>query len=457
MAINKKLIHFKTFANFNSKKLSANEANTQYTLGVNGTVTTGDPEILYQSVCWIKDTKQQWTHGQLYDLSGSTEATTLAYAEYTGTSTAVVVTTIDGYFPTTLVEGAAIAIKINAVIKSISSLNVNGTGVKNVRYKGVSLSGGSISQYNTYLFIFDGTDYQIVGVDTDTHYTAKNVITSSSTSTSNATATNGNVYLNVVENSTVRSSHTITGTGGTTVTSDASGHITIDTPLKTINGESLEGSGDITIEVQDSVTESVVSGWGFTKNTGTITEVKANGTSISTSGVANIPAASTSAYGVTKLSSSTSSTSTTLAATASAVKAAYDLANGKQAKLTSGTNIMTARGQSILTSGDLFDPIIITTNVEETQSTMVGRCYVYPVAQTTAKTFVLSVPNNIWNDSINIIINTSTSITFRSSNALPIMWANGTTPTFDSDKVYEISFRYTPMGWLGVAVAFHSA
>lgn len=51
MAINKKLIHFKTFANFNSKKLSANEANTQYTLGVNGTVTTGDPEILYQSVC----------------------------------------------------------------------------------------------------------------------------------------------------------------------------------------------------------------------------------------------------------------------------------------------------------------------------------------------------------------------------------------------------------------------
>lgn len=40
--------------------------------------------------------------------------------------------------------------------------------------------------------------------------------------------------------------------------------------------------------------------------------------------------ATTSVYGVTKLSSSTSSTSTTLAATSSAVKAAYDLANGKQ-------------------------------------------------------------------------------------------------------------------------------
>jgi hypothetical protein len=70
---------------------------------------------------------------------------------------------------------------------------------------------------------------------------------------------------------------------------------------------------------------------------------------------------------------------------------------------------------------------------------------------------VLSAPNNIWNDSINIIINTSASITFTSNNALSILWANGTAPTFDSDKVYEISFRYTPRGWLGVAAAFYSA
>ena len=49
--------------------------------------------------------------------------------------------------------------------------------------------------------------------------------------------------------------------------------------------------------------------------------------------------ASTSSYGITKLSTSTSSTSTTLAATPSAVKAAYDLANSKQDALTAGTNI----------------------------------------------------------------------------------------------------------------------
>lgn len=105
--------------------------------------------------------------------------------------------------------------------------------------------------------------------------------------------------------------------------------------------------------IPSAVTESTVSGWGFTKNAGTITGVSANGTSVATSGVANIPAASTSAYGVTKLSSATNSTSTTLAATASAVKSAYDLANGKQDKLVSGTNIKTINGESILGSGDI--------------------------------------------------------------------------------------------------------
>lgn len=83
------------------------------------------------------------------------------------------------------------------------------------------------------------------------------------------------------------------------------------------------------------ITETDITNWGFTKNTGTITGVKANGTSIATSGVANIPAATTSKYGVTKLNSSTNSSSTTEAATASAVKAAYDLANSYKGTVTS--------------------------------------------------------------------------------------------------------------------------
>ena len=95
------------------------------------------------------------------------------------------------------------------------------------------------------------------------------------------------------------------------------------------------------------ITEADITAWGFTKNTGTITGVSANGTSVATSGVANIPAASTSAYGVTKLSSATNSTSTSLAATASAVKAAYDLANSYKGTITG----VSANGTSVATSG----------------------------------------------------------------------------------------------------------
>ena len=79
----------------------------------------------------------------------------------------------------------------------------------------------------------------------------------------------------------------------------------------------------------ETLTEADILAMGFTKNAGTITGVSANGTSVASSGVANIPAASTSKYGVTKLSSATNSTSTSLAATPSAVKAAYDLADSK--------------------------------------------------------------------------------------------------------------------------------
>ncbi len=72
----------------------------------------------------------------------------------------------------------------------------------------------------------------ISSTDTDTHYTSKNVVTGSEYSTANAAATNGNVRINHIEttpsgNSSVTSSNKIEGIGGTDVSSDASGNITI--------------------------------------------------------------------------------------------------------------------------------------------------------------------------------------------------------------------------------------
>ena len=71
----------------------------------------------------------------------------------------------------------------------------------------------------------------ITAVGTATYLTSqflsKNIVGASSTATANAAATNGNVYINHLEDSNVRSAHKITGTGGTTVISDASGNIII--------------------------------------------------------------------------------------------------------------------------------------------------------------------------------------------------------------------------------------
>lgn len=63
--------------------------------------------------------------------------------------------------------------------------------------------------------------------------------------------------------------------------------------------------------------------------------------------------ATTTYYGITKLSSSVSSTSEVLSATPNAVKQAYDLANAKQDALVSGTNIKTINNESLLGSGNI--------------------------------------------------------------------------------------------------------
>ena len=237
--------------------------------------------------------------------------------------------------------------------------------------------------------------------------------------------------------------------------------------IKTINGESILGSGNISIS----------------SGSGTITGVSANGTSVATSGVANIPAATTSKYGVTKLNSSTSSTSTTEAATPSAVKSAYDLANsykgtvtgvkingatknpssgvvdlgtvitahqdisGKQDKLVSGTNIKTINGTSILGSGDI--------TISGGSSS--GSGAYAEVNHGTSDTAFTLTPNtfHVWGEVSELTLTLGdetagvaneflfqfTSGSTPTSLTLPddIKWANDSAPTIAENKIYQIS------------------
>lgn len=119
----------------------------------------------------------------------------------------------------------------------------------------------------------------------------------------------------------------------------------------------IDKTGDI--EVYTSGTGTSLESfpqWGWKANT--VVSFVYDGTYFRPTSISS--KASSVYYGLTKLSSSTSSTSTSLAATPSAVKKAYDLANtantgltNKQNKVTYGTTDLTA-GASELAEGELY-------------------------------------------------------------------------------------------------------
>ena len=94
----------------------------------------------------------------------------------------------------------------------------------------------------------DGT--WVVPTNTDTHYTSGLKVGATSTATANAAATNGNVYLNIMDNTTIRDSHKIVGSGATTVTSDANGVVTISSTNTTYGNASGTATGLVTAGTQ---------------------------------------------------------------------------------------------------------------------------------------------------------------------------------------------------------------
>ena len=111
--------------------------------------------------------------------------------------------------------------------------------------------------------------------DSNTHHTAYNYV-GAADAASNAATNNGSTYLKLYENGTKRSQFLIKGEGATSVTSDASGNITISSTNSVYDDAGVK-SRLTTLEAKPGLDK-----------TGTITSVKVNGTSIATSGAADI-------------------------------------------------------------------------------------------------------------------------------------------------------------------------
>lgn len=106
--------------------------------------------------------------------------------------------------------------------------------------------------------------------NTDTHWTSKNIVGTSSTATSNASVLGNGVYLNHLENTSVKSTHKITGSGLTTVKSDANGNITINTPLTKANITNTLGFTPIGLSVVKDYSKVITLNYG---SNGTISNV----------------------------------------------------------------------------------------------------------------------------------------------------------------------------------------
>ena len=104
---------------------------------------------------------------------------------------------------------------------------------------------GPASSTDAHVAVFNGATGKVIkdsgytigksvpsdAVFTDTHYVTH--LYAGSGTAANAVTANGNTKLTVVDNTTSRDSITIKGTGGTTVTSDANGVVTINSVNKT--------------------------------------------------------------------------------------------------------------------------------------------------------------------------------------------------------------------------------
>lgn len=89
----------------------------------------------------------------------------------TEAATAAKVVSVTGF---TLATGAEVTVQFTVTNTAASpTLNVNGTGAKAIVYRNAAISAGYLAANRVYKFVYDGTNYELIGdIDTNTKYTA---------------------------------------------------------------------------------------------------------------------------------------------------------------------------------------------------------------------------------------------------------------------------------------------
>lgn len=195
-------------------------------------VITGETGKIYVN---LNDSKTYRWSGTAYAVISETlalgETSSTAYAGNKGAANASEIEKIKN--GTTVVPKAASAAEVNGF--TVAANVPAGAKFTDTTYSDMKGATGSAAGThglvpapaagaNTKFLRGDGTWQNTP--NTDTHYSAKNVISNSSSGQSNASNAS-NPFLNLIENGAVRSSHQIKGGGATTVSTDASGNLVI--------------------------------------------------------------------------------------------------------------------------------------------------------------------------------------------------------------------------------------
>ena len=75
--ITNRFVSIGSYEEFKTKKIAANKENTTYTMGDTGSPITGEPDISYQSIIFIRDVQKIYTHSEMFgggDVDAMTEA-----------------------------------------------------------------------------------------------------------------------------------------------------------------------------------------------------------------------------------------------------------------------------------------------------------------------------------------------------------------------------------------------
>lgn len=196
------------------------------------------------------------------DINGNMDTLDGAFARFavcsTAAATAAKTVTIPGF---KLFAGAVVYIKFDITNTApYPTLDVNSTGAAQIYYRGGTIVAGTLAANRTYAFVYNGTQYELIGdINTDTQYSAGIGLTKSGNTFNHANYGSADTAGPEANDSP--------GYGGTIpvpqVTTNAQGHVTALTERSITLPEVPSHHGQLEIPENSDLNDYTTPGWYY--------------------------------------------------------------------------------------------------------------------------------------------------------------------------------------------------